>query len=187
MTSTAQAPTTSTAQGAWRLDPKRSSVEFHVRHFYGLMTVKGHFDTYEGRLDLARPDAVELTIEADSLDTGHRKRDEHLRSPDFFGVKEHPYVRFVSDSAELRRETLAVSGRLSAAGGSVPVALEASLRDAGEGELEVEAHAEVDHRELGMTWSPLGIQQADRPRSPRRRLRPRSRTQALSGPTRRYR
>jgi polyisoprenoid-binding protein YceI len=160
MTATAQAPLTSTAQGTWRLDPKRSSVEFHVRHFYGLITVKGHFDTYEGRLDLAAPDAVELTIEADRLDTGNGKRDEHLRSADFFGVDEHPYVRFVSDSAELRGETLAVSGHLSAAGRSVPLALEASLRDAGEGELEIEAHAEVDHRELGMTWSPLGILRA---------------------------
>lgn len=160
MTATTEVPTTPISQGTWRLDPERSSVEFHVRHFYGLMTVKGHFDTYEGRLDLAAPDAVELTIEADSLDTGHRKRDEHLRSADFFGVDEHPYVRFVSDSAELRGEILVVSGRLSAAGRSVPLDVEASLRDAGEGELEVEAHAEVDHRELGMTWSPLGTMRA---------------------------
>ena len=32
--------------GAWRLDPVRSSVEFHLRHFYGLMTVKGDFADY---------------------------------------------------------------------------------------------------------------------------------------------
>jgi hypothetical protein len=36
------------ATGTWRLDPARSSVEFHVPHFYGLMTVTGRFDRYQG-------------------------------------------------------------------------------------------------------------------------------------------
>ena len=46
MTSTARTSPDITS-GSWRLDPTRSSVEFHVRHFYGLMTVNGHFDQYE--------------------------------------------------------------------------------------------------------------------------------------------
>lgn len=37
--------------GSWRLDPENSSIEFHVRHFWGLMTVKGHFDRYDGTID----------------------------------------------------------------------------------------------------------------------------------------
>ena len=44
---------TTATDGVWRLDPGRSSVEFHVRHFYGLMTVKGHFDRYDGTLQLS--------------------------------------------------------------------------------------------------------------------------------------
>jgi len=59
------------AAGVWHHDPRRSSVEFHVRHFYGLMTVNGHFDDYKGTLALASDPAVQLTIDADSLDTGH--------------------------------------------------------------------------------------------------------------------
>jgi polyisoprenoid-binding protein YceI len=43
-------PSASIIDGAWRLDPARSSVAFHVRHFYGLMTVKGEFADYEGTL-----------------------------------------------------------------------------------------------------------------------------------------
>jgi hypothetical protein len=50
----------------------------HVRHFYGLMTVKGRFDRYHGSLDLSARPAVELTIDADSLNTKVKKRDEHL-------------------------------------------------------------------------------------------------------------
>jgi polyisoprenoid-binding protein YceI len=146
--------------GTWRLDPTRSSVEFHVRHFYGLMTVKGHFNRCEGTLDLDTQPAVELTIDADSLDTKMAKRDEHLRSPDFFDVANHPQVRFVSDSAILEGETLRVRGELQAAGRHVPVEVDAALRAVDDGELEVEATALVDHRELGMTWSPLGIMRA---------------------------
>jgi polyisoprenoid-binding protein YceI len=142
--------------GAWRLDPARSSVEFHVPHFWGLITVKGHFERYEGTLDLQSQPAVQLTIEADSLDTGNRKRDQHLRSADFFDVERHPQVQFVSDSAVLNGDTLKVLGRLHAAGNSIPLELDATVQ-AVDGELQIEAVTHAVHRELGMTWSPLGM------------------------------
>src|SRR6188472_3283395 len=99
----------------WRIDPERSSVEFRARTFWGLMTVKGRFGRYDGWLDLRDGAAIELTIDADSLDTGNERRDKHLRSSDFFDVENHPQVRFVSDSAEVDGERLNVSGRLYAA------------------------------------------------------------------------
>lgn len=46
------------SQAAWRLDPTRSSVEFHVRNLYGLITVKGRFGRFEGTLDLRANPAV---------------------------------------------------------------------------------------------------------------------------------
>src|SRR4051812_38887104 len=145
--------------GAWQLDPTRSSVEFHVRHFYGLMTVKGEFADYDGTLDLAATPAVELTLQAASLDTKQAKRDAHLRSGDFFDVANYPQIRFGSDSAELDGDTLRVQGQLEAAGRSIPLAFDATVREV-DGELEIEAATEADHRELGMTWSPLGIMRA---------------------------
>jgi polyisoprenoid-binding protein YceI len=147
------------AANAWRLDPARSSIAFHVRHFYGVMTVKGEFADYEGTLDLSATPAVELTIQAASLSTKLAKRDAHLRSEDFFDVERHPQVRFVSDSASLDGETLRVRGRLHAAGRQIPLELDATVRDV-DGELEIEAVTHADHRELGMTWSPLGILRA---------------------------
>ena len=147
------------ADGAWRLDPARSSVAFHVRHFYGLMTVKGSFADYEGTLDLSSTPVVELTIEAASLDTKQKKRDEHLRSNDFFDVGRHPQVRFVSESVLLHGDTLCVRGQLHAAGRQIPLELDATVREI-DGELELEAVTEADHRKLGMTWSPLGILRA---------------------------
>ena len=102
--------------GAWRLDPARSSVAFHVRHFYGLMTVKGEFADYEGTLDFSATPAVQLTIQAASLDTKQNKRDEHLHSDDFFDAERHPQVHFISDSARLDRDTLHVRGQLQVYG-----------------------------------------------------------------------
>lgn len=144
------------ATGAWRLDPARSSIEFHVPHFWGLITVKGHFERYEGTLDLQSEPAVELTIEADSLQTGNRKRDQHLRSADFFDVEHHPQIRFVSDTAALEGIALKVHGRLHAAGRSIPLDLDATLQPV-HGGIEIEAVTHAPHHELGMTWSPLGI------------------------------
>jgi polyisoprenoid-binding protein YceI len=149
-------PTAALAGGTWRLDPARSSVEFHVRHFYGLMTVKGRFDQYQGTLDLQADPAIELIVEADSLDTKQKKRDEHLRSEDFFHVAEHPRVRFASETATVDGDELTATGQLHAAGRSTPVQVTATIRPVDD-EFEIEASALVDHRELGMTWSPIGI------------------------------
>jgi polyisoprenoid-binding protein YceI len=140
----------------WRLDPARSSVDFRAPHFWGLVTVKGHFKLYEGTLDLRFAPAVQLTIEADSLDTGIAKRDQHLRSADFFDAAHYPQVRFASDSAVLDGDSLKVRGRLHAAGKSIPLELDAAV-DVVDGDFQIEAVAHATHRELGMTWSPLGI------------------------------
>lgn len=145
--------------GTWRLDPDHSTVEFHVPHFWGLMTVKGHFDRYSGTLDLHGRPAITLTIEAASLDTGNKKRDEHLRSKDFFDAERHPEIRFVSDTATLHDNVLRTSGQLQAAGKSIPLALDGQITETA-GQLEIHATTTADHRQLGMTWSPLGMLRA---------------------------
>ena len=139
----------------WRIDPAHSRVAFAVKHFWGVATVKGGFSRYHGTLDLGADPAIELAVEADSLDTENEKRDKHLRSPDFFDAEAHPYVRFVSESAVLDGERVVVQGRLHARGASLPLSLEATLRRSGD-ELELEAVTQVDRRELGMTWNMLG-------------------------------
>lgn len=151
-----QYTTPSIGQATWRLDPDHSSVEFHVKALWGLATVKGRFTRYQGTLDLSGTPAVELTAETDSLDTRNKRRDKHLRSPDFFGAEEHPYVRFVSERATLDGERLKLRGRLHARGAAIPLDIEATLRRAGD-ELEFEAVTNADHRRLGITWNLMGM------------------------------
>ena len=95
-------------------------------------------------------------IDAASLSTKNSFRDRHLRSADFFDVKDHPQVRFVSDTATLDGDTLKVRGRLYAAGSSLPLELEAGLRPVGD-KFEVDARTYADHRKLGMSHGILGM------------------------------
>jgi polyisoprenoid-binding protein YceI len=152
-------PTGALATGTWRLDRTRSSVEFHVGNFWGLTTVEGRFDRYEGTLDVSSRPVVSLIIEADSLNTENARRDKHLRSGDFFDVANHPRVRFEADAAELDGGTLKVRGLLYAAGRHVPIETDATLSPVGD-DFEIEATVPVDQRQLGMTWSPLGVVRA---------------------------
>lgn len=141
-------------QAPWRLDPARSSVEFRAKTLWGLVTVKGRFDHYEGRLDFSKEPVIELTIDAASLDTGNAKRDKHLRSEDFFAVDEQPDVRFVSEGAVRIGDRLYAYGELHSAGRSVPLQIVATLERDGD-EYDIAAETTVDQRELGMTHSPL--------------------------------
>jgi polyisoprenoid-binding protein YceI len=140
----------------WRIDPTDSEVEFRTPTFWGLMTVRGRFERHQGTLDLRRDPAVELTIDAGSLNTNNKMRDKHLRSSDFFDVANHPEVRFVSDAARLDGQRLTVSGRLYAAGTSIPLDVDATLRRV-DGGLEVDATASADPFALGMSHGALGM------------------------------
>ena len=81
----------------WTADPSRTTVEFEVKHLWGLHTVRGRFNRFDGSYVVgpAGPE-IELTIDAASVDTGNAARDKHLRSWDFFDVAVHPQVRFTS-------------------------------------------------------------------------------------------
>jgi polyisoprenoid-binding protein YceI len=146
------------APARWAMDSERTSVEFAVKTFWGLVTVRGRFDRFDGSYEVG-PDGtkIELTIDSDSLDTGNRTRDKHLRSTDFFQVTEHPYVRFTSTRVhDLGGGILHVVGRLEAAGNVALLEFPATVRRVDDA-LEVEATTTVDHRRFGMSSGQLGM------------------------------
>jgi polyisoprenoid-binding protein YceI len=146
-------------ESEWRLDPSQSYIGFGARHFFGLKTVTGSFSRYQGTLDLRVKPAVQLTVEASSLDTGNAKRDRHLRSSDFFDTDRHPQIIFISDEVAAEGEVLRISGHLHVAGRVIALTADAAVLRAGGG-FVVEAVTHVDQRALGMTWSPLGMLRA---------------------------
>jgi polyisoprenoid-binding protein YceI len=142
----------------WQVDPNRSTVEFSVRTFWGAMTVRGRFQRFDGSYRIG-PDgpSIELDIDAESLDTGHTKRDAHLRSEDFFTIEQHPHVRFRSTRVDdVGDGRIHVQGTLEAAGVVVPLEFDATAVQSGD-RLDVEAETVVDPRQFGMSRGMLGM------------------------------
>lgn len=135
-----------------------TSVEFAVKTFWGLMTIHGRFDRFDGSYEVGPGGTtIELTIDADSIDTGLATRDKHLRSTDFFHVVEHPQVRFTSTRVHhVTDDILHVVGRLEAAGEVTLLEFPATVRRLGDA-LEIEATTTVDQRRLGMSTGRLGM------------------------------
>ena len=83
----------------YKLDKVHSALSFKVRHL-GVSNVRGEFQDYDASFEMVDSDLSTLkataTIQAASLDTGTERRDNHLRSPDFFDVAQYPTITFVS-------------------------------------------------------------------------------------------
>lgn len=91
------------AADEYAYDAVHSSVSFKARHL-DISWIHGRFNQVDGRfvLDRTTPSnsTFELTIKADSVDTGNTARDEHLRQPDYFDTKQFPTIDFKSTSVK---------------------------------------------------------------------------------------
>jgi len=98
------------------LDAAHSAVTFKVSHL-GLSYTHGRFSDVGGNFSIDPADPTKasfnLTIKAESIDTGNAKRDEHLRSPDFFNAKQFPTLTFKSTSVKPTKEGYVVTGDLT--------------------------------------------------------------------------
>jgi polyisoprenoid-binding protein YceI len=148
--------------GTWRTDPRAGTVAFAVKTLWGLAPVKGAFSQFGGRLEIAlEGGAAELTIDAASLDTANAKRDEHLRSGDFFNVAEHPSVSFVASEIVPRADGIGIVGELLVAGHAIALLLPVEISRGENGRLRLSTEATVTREQAGMTWNRLGMIRGD--------------------------
>lgn len=142
----------------WVVDEVHSSVVFRVKHA-NASWFKGTFDVIKGTvsLDPAKPEAgsVQLTIPVASVDSNDKKRDEHLKAPDFFHAKENPDITFTSSKIEPKGTALAVTGKLAMAGKTKDVTL--AVEKVGEGEfygkrVGYSTTFTIKRSEFGMTY-----------------------------------
>jgi polyisoprenoid-binding protein YceI len=96
------------ATETYLFDKSHSKVGFQIRHW--LTKVEGRFTEYDGKIliDREKPanSSVEMTIQASSIDTGQERRDNHLRSADFFEVEKYPTITFKSSKVVPKEKDL---------------------------------------------------------------------------------
>jgi polyisoprenoid-binding protein YceI len=143
--------------GVWRVDPQAGEIGFAVKAMWGLQTVRGVFRAYAGRLTVRDGDAAgRLTIEAGSLDTGHPKRDRHLRSADFFDAERRPQIEFTATDVAVRDARLTVAGELAIGAARLPLEIPLQVAQADDGALQLEGETTVRRKAAGITWNFLG-------------------------------
>lgn len=100
----------------WNFDTAHSGFYFSIDHIYS--KVKGHFDDYSGKFrfdpDNLKESSIEIRIKTKSLNTNVRKRDNHLRSDDFFDASKYPLITFTSTAITQKSGNIYnVEGRLT--------------------------------------------------------------------------
>ena len=146
----------------WQIDNSHSHVGFSVKHMM-IATVRGQFHAYTGTLEL---DAADLTrsriagtIEVASIDTKEAKRDEHLRSADFFDVEHFPKITFESRRIErVEGDEYRVVGDLTIRGVTKEVVLDAEYAGIhkdpwGNTRTGFSAKGAIDRKDFGLTWN----------------------------------
>jgi polyisoprenoid-binding protein YceI len=147
----------------WNLDQSHTDIGFKVRHLM-VTNVKGQFNKFTGTLDFDDKDItkskVSIEIDAASLDTNEAKRDEHLKSADFFDVAKFPKLTFVSTAVKKAAPgKLLVTGNLTIHGVTKSVTLDVNAPDRaikdpwGNTKRGFEATTKIKREDFGLTWN----------------------------------
>ncbi len=156
--------TTAAKSTSWTIDGSHSSANFSVRHLM-ITNVRGEFGKVSGNVtyDPAKPDATSVTasIEVGSINTRDEKRDEHLKSGDFFDAAKFPAITFKSKALRKGDKGLELVGDLTIRDATREVIL---LVDGptpetadpwGNIRIGASASTKIKRSEFGMTWNTL--------------------------------
>lgn len=110
---------------SYTIDPTHTYPNFTINHL-GFSTLHGRFDKTSGTITMDRAKgtgSVDVVIDVASVSTGFQKRDDHLRSPDFFNATEFPQMTFKSTKVTFEGAGAKVEGQLTIKGVTKPVTL----------------------------------------------------------------
>lgn len=148
------------ATDKYSFDGAHSSVAFSVLHL-GIFKAQGTFDKFDGVLNYDAKDvtksSVEVTIDANSVNTRNEMRDKHLKSEDFFFTEKNPSATFKSTKVEKVKTGLKVTGDLTLRGVTKSVVLDAVITgtasdDWGNNRLGFEGSTKINRKDFGIAW-----------------------------------
>jgi polyisoprenoid-binding protein YceI len=149
------------AAGSYALDESHSHVSFSARHLM-VTKVRGRFPVTAGGLEIAEDptkSSVVATIDVTAVDSGDPKRDEHLRSADFFDAEQYPTVTFRSTNVDDHGDgEFTLDGELTVRDTTRPVTLKGEYLGSqaspwGDTRVGFTAETEISRKEWGLEWN----------------------------------
>jgi polyisoprenoid-binding protein YceI len=147
---------------AWDIDPNHSQIGFVVRHL-AVAKVRGKFHKWDSKIVLDDKDLtlseIEIEIDVPSIDTGNDRRDNHLKSSDFFLAKKHPKMIFRSKAINKKgKDRFTMVGDLTIRGHTQPITIEWQASDyfkdpGGNEHIAFSGEAEIDRFDFGLAWN----------------------------------
>jgi polyisoprenoid-binding protein YceI len=120
----------------FKIDPVHSSVLFSIKHL-GVTDFYAVFKDVSGTVSFDKADpsksTVELAVPVESVDSRNPKRDQHLKSPDFFNAKQFPTLSFKSKKVEGAGDVYKVTGDFTLHGVTKPITVEFKKGQEGKG------------------------------------------------------
>ena len=144
--------------GSWTLDGARSQVRLATKSMWGMVPVKGVFGEVGGSGTVTEVGEVTgtLTVAAGSIDTKIKKRDDHLRSADFFDAANYPDITFSAETVTPAAGGVTVAGTLTVRGPTRPVSFSAAV-SGDDSAVTLDAEVPVDRADYGVTFNQLGM------------------------------
>ena len=146
----------------WSIDQAHSKIGFSIRHLM-VTDVEGHFGEFEGVVKVDDKDItrskVEVSVKVSSIDTNNTKRDNHLKSGDFFNVEKYEKMTFKSTKIVKRGSKLKIHGKLTLHGVTKPVVLHVKeltdgIKDPwGNTRRGARASAKINRTDFGLKWN----------------------------------
>ncbi|MGE5314784.1 MAG: YceI family protein [Acidobacteriota bacterium] len=150
------------AETTYTIDPAHTNVNFSVSHMV-ISNVTGKFKDVSGTLVTSKEDfsdaKIAITIGAKSINTENEKRDEHLRSADFFNTEKYPEATFKSTSVtKAGKDAYRIAGELTMRGVTKPVVLDAVFKGKakspwGQTVAAFKGTTTIDRTAWGLTWN----------------------------------
>ena len=147
---------------SFKIDHSHSQIQFTVRHMM-ISKVRGTFEAYDGtfQMDEQNPEnsIINVRIEPASINTRDQKRDEHLRSADFFDAEKYPYMIFQSTRVEVIDDDSAkLHGDLTIKNVTKPVVLDVEYNGSarspwGTTSFGFNASTTINRKDWGLGWN----------------------------------
>lgn len=143
------------------IDDSHSQVGFSVKHMM-ISNVKGKFKSYEADIDFDIKkktfNSLKATIDANSVDTDIEKRDEHLRSSDFFEVEKHPKITFVMTKYTSNGDKGVMEGDITIRGVTKKIKLDTTVNGVikdfkGNTRAGFSLSGELNRKDFGLNWN----------------------------------